>query len=51
MTGFNCITSSDHCGLYLNLQAEAIVNPQTQSTTFPFERKLNSKCHQAIRIS
>ena len=35
MTGFNNITNSDHCGLYLDLQAEAIVNPQTQSTTPP----------------
>ena len=41
MTGFNDIITSDYCGLYLELQAEAIANPQNQSTTSPFERKLN----------
>ena len=49
MTGFNDITTSDHCGLYLDLQVEAISNPQNQSTTPPFERELNSKSPQAIR--
>ena len=49
MTGFNNITTSNHCGLYLDLQAEAIANPQNQSTTPSFERKLNSKSPQAIR--
>ena len=49
MTGFNAITSSDHYGLYLDLQVEAISNPQTQSTTSLFERKLNLKSPQAIR--
>ena len=50
MTGFNDIATSDHCGLYLDLQAEAIANPQNQSSTSPFERKLNSKSPQAVRI-
>ena len=49
MIGFNDITTSDHYGLYSNLQAEVISNPQNQSTTSPFERKLNSKSPQAIR--
>ena len=49
MRGFNDITTSDHCGLSHDLQAEAIANPQNQSTTPPFERKLNSKSPQAIR--
>ena len=48
MTGFNDITSSDHCGFYLNVQSEAITNPQDILTPFPFERKLNSKSPQAI---
>ena len=50
MTGFNDITSSDHCGFYLNVQLEAITNPQDISTPFPFERKINSKSSQAIRM-
>ena len=49
MTGFNAITTSDHCGLYLDLQVEAISNPQTQSTTSLFEQRLNLKSPQAIR--
>ena len=48
MTGFNDITTSDYCELYLDLQAEAIANPQNQSTPSPFERKLYSKSPQAI---
>ena len=49
MTRFNDITTSDHYGLYLDLQSEAIANPQNQSKTSPFERKLNSIFPQAIR--
>ena len=43
MTGFNDITSSDHCGFYLNVQSEAITNTQDISTPFPFERKIKFK--------
>ena len=49
MTGFNDITSSDHYGFFLDVQSEAITNPQAISTPSPFERKLNSKSPQAIR--
>ena len=49
MTGFNDITSSDHCGFYLDVQSETLTNPQAISTPSPFERKLNSKSPQAVR--
>ena len=49
MTGFNDITSSDHCEFYIDVQSEALTNPQAISTPSPFERKLNSKSSQAVR--
>ena len=49
ITDFNDITSSYHCGFYLDVQSEALNNPQAISTPSPFERKLNSKSPQAVR--
>ena len=46
MTGFNNITNSDHCGLYLDLQAEVFANLQTQSTTPPFENIEQDQCEK-----
>ena len=51
MTGFNDITSLDHCGFYLDVLSEAIKNSQDISTSSPFERNLNSKSPQAIRTT
>ena len=49
MTGFNDITSSDHCEFYLDVQSVVLINLQAISTPSPFERKLNSKSSQAVR--
>ena len=49
ITGFNDITSSDHCGFFLDVESKALTNPQAISTPPPFERKLNSKSPKAIR--
>ena len=49
MTGFNDIARSNYCGFYLDVQSEALTNPQAISTPSPFERKLSSKSPQAVR--
>ena len=49
MTGFNEIPNSDHGGFYIDVQSEALTNPQAISTPSPFERKLNFKSPQAVR--
>ena len=49
MTKIIDITSSDHCGLYLDIQLDTIINSQDSSSPSPFERKLNSKSPQAIK--
>ena len=40
MTGFNDITSSGHCGFYLDVKSETITNPQAISTISIFFVKI-----------
>ena len=49
MTGFNNITTSDHCGFFLDLSRDVILKRKTTQISSPFERQLKSNSPKSVR--
>ena len=49
MTGFNDITTSDHCGFFLDLSRDIILKGKTTQIPSPFERQLKSNSPKSVR--
>ena len=49
MTGFNDITTSDHCGFFLDLSRDVILKGKITIISSLFERQLQSKSSESIR--
>ena len=49
MTGFNDITTSDHCGFFLDLSRDVLLKGKTTSIPSPFERQLKSNSPKSVR--
>ena len=49
MTGFNDITTSDHCGFFLDLSRDVILKGKTATIPSPFEIQLQSKSPKSVR--
>ena len=48
MTGFNDITTSDHCGFFLDLSRNVILKGKTTTLPSFFERQLQSKSPKSV---
>ena len=49
MTGFNDITTSDHCGFFLDLSRDVLLKGKTTPIPSPFERQLKSNSPKSVR--
>ena len=49
MTGFNDVTTSDHCGLFLDLTRDVLLKGKTTTIPSPFECQLKSKSPKSVR--
>ena len=49
MTGFNNITTSDHCGFFLDLSRDVILKGKATQIPSPFERQLKSNSPKSVR--
>ena len=49
MTGFNDIATSDHCGLFLDLSRDVLLEGKTIKISSPFERQLKSNSPKYVR--
>ena len=49
-TGFNGITTSDHCWFFLDLSRDVLLKGKTTKFPSPFERQLKSNSPKSVRI-
>ena len=49
MTGFNDITTSDHCGFFLDLSRDVLLKGNTTEIPSAFERQLKSNSPKSVR--
>ena len=49
MTGFNEVTTSDHCGFFLDLTRDVLLKGKTTTIPSTFERQLQSKSSKSVR--
>ena len=49
MTGFNEVTTLDHCGFFLDLTRDLLFKGKTTTIPSPFERQLQSKSPKSVR--
>ena len=49
MAGFNEVTTSYHCGFFLDLTRDVLLKGKTTTITSPFERQLQSKSPKSVR--
>ena len=49
MTGFNEVTTLDHCGFFLDLNRDLLLKGKTTTIPSPFERQLQSKSPKPVR--
>ena len=49
MSGFNDITTFDHCGFFLDLSRDVILKGKITTIPSPFEHQLQSKSPKSVR--
>ena len=49
MTGFNDITTSNHCGFFVDLSRDVILKGKTITIPSPFKRQSQSKSPKSVR--
>ena len=49
MTGFNEVTTSDHCGFFLYLTRDILLKGKITTIPSPFKRQLQSKSSKSVR--
>ena len=48
MIGFNEITTSDHCGLFMDVSRDVLLNDKITSIPFPLEKKVKSNSPTSV---
>ena len=49
LTGFNDVTTSNHCGFFLDITRDVLLKGKATTISSPFERQLQSKSPKSVR--